>query len=126
MLKTIRIPPPLFNKIKALADLNEVGANEFAIELLTDRVGSYWRSIQAKVDRGLGRKGLPLPGTLLDRVIRVLGHRTMTFGEICDGLEARGWMPERRSSVSNVFQKDSRMFTNPARGTYAVRRSRVR
>lgn len=126
MLKTIRIPRTLFNKIKALADLNEVDASEFATELLTDRVSSYWRSIQAKVDRGTSRKGKPLPGSLLERVIRVMGARTMTFGQVCDGLEARGWMPQRRSSVSNVFQKDSRMFVVPARGMYAVRRSRVK
>jgi hypothetical protein len=126
MPKTIRIPQPLFDKIKALADLNEVGANEFATELLTDKVSSYWRSIQAKVDRGVGRKREPLPGTLLDRVIRVMGHKAMTFGAICNKLEIRGWMPQRRSSVSNVFQKDARMFITQARGTYAVRRSRVK
>lgn len=125
--KSIRVPQSLFKRIEALADLNGVDPHGFALELLADGAANYWGSILAEVQRQKRqkrRRHKVLLGTLLERVIQVMGDKTMTFGEICDELERRGWMPELRSSVSNVFQKDPQMFTSPSRGKYAVRRSR--
>ena len=129
--KVLRVPGSLFSRIQALADLNECGPNDFGVEILEEGLTNYWGSILAEVHRRKRekhkvRRGTPIAGSLLDHVLQVMGDRTMTFSSICDALELNGWMPERRSSVSNVFQKDSWMFTSLGHSTYKVKSTSVK
>jgi hypothetical protein len=61
------------------------------------------------------------PKTLLERILYVVGRETLGFDEICQRLKARGWMPKRRSSVSNVLSGRKNMFHCPAKSTYSLR-----
>ena len=62
-----------------------------------------------------------IPVTLLARILYVIGRETLGFDEICQRLQARTWMPKRRSSVSNVLSGYKNMFHCPVKSIYSLR-----
>jgi nucleoid DNA-binding protein len=60
------------------------------------------------------------PDVLVDRMIYVIGHDTLKFEDVCKRLEAFGWMPKRRSSVSNVLSAKRDVFESPSHRNYRV------
>jgi hypothetical protein len=73
-----------------------------------------------KTNGSLARVEKPAQGPLVlrDRILFVLGHDTLNFYEICSRLRAFGWMPKRRSSVSNSLSSNRYLIESPERSSY--------
>jgi hypothetical protein len=77
--------------------------------------------VEVVVAKNSSPKDPTKPRNLLECIIYVIGRETLSFDDICKRLEARGWFPKRRSSVSNTLSGYKNLFHIPEKGTYALR-----
>jgi len=75
------------------------------------------------IPRGIRNQG---DHTLINHLIYLLGDQTLTFASICTRLSEYNWMPERKSSVSNVLSFRRDLFNHPCRGTHNLTRKALR
>jgi nucleoid DNA-binding protein len=61
------------------------------------------------------------PKTLVERIVCIMKQDTIEFDTICARLEAHDWLPQRRSSISNIMSGRRDLFESPQRSFYRVR-----
>lgn len=63
--------------------------------------------------------------TLVNHLIYILGDQTLTFARICELLSENGWIPERKSSVSNTLSFRQDLFEHPSQRMHSLTKKAI-